>query len=754
MKMLKVITNVLFVTATMMTVVPVYAVELDADGNGLYDDAERKVLVDTFQRVCPSLKDTTFDADGDGKVTILEQTQGRHPLSMTIGQEVIKSGVQIPWGIDIFPEWLMCAYFQEDVQIGQVNEHLARGIRLRNAAQDDTSKTPQKTSDKSGIIFAENSGQHMSMLGERDARWNYRWCIFTFRIDGNTGNDEQTVLLDLNRGNGSYKSSPKIWYDKKAGLYIQYIGHNVDGLDKRIMNTSAIHTDGKTWNVVVCGIRYGQMYASVNGHVLTTSTPQPERFSGDMVYDTTTFLGRPQSGNASWAYDALVLGISEPSEAMVRKMTGWAAHRLNFADRLPKDHPYRYKRPVIDAEDFPYRYVHDNEKWLAWGQTLKGQTKRAHAGKPPVKVSGFERVFYDDFRAYRIEDSTSGKGDLWMGFGFNTAVGGSARLIKPNQKPDAYPYDAKNQKQTLSLVAQGDRWRGSAFYSVNDLGHGYTWMGPKIFRIRCMFPKLSKEEVAGGLFPAFWSYSTDWLFWRTGNRIENDWFEFDGLNPRWLNGVATHFHYAHVNNIFALNPKSYKRFKVNGTELTEERTGIPGGLYIWDGEYHTWEYVVDEDMFYINVTYKDENGNDKWVELCRCPTSPTYLQRMDLQLDYALKGKHGTPKDGARQDFVVDWIEVLQKSSQLNHVADAFASKPLLTGTPRVGQTVTCNPNIKDTTDIRYYWFADGYPLTYGMRNQWVITDDLAGKELRCMVKAVGARDQPEAWTAPVKISK
>ena len=104
MKMLKVITNVLFVTATMMTVVPVYAVELDADGNGLYDDAERKVLVDTFQRVCPSLKDTTFDADGDGKVTILEQTQGRHPLSMTIGQEVIKSGVQIPWGIDIFPE--------------------------------------------------------------------------------------------------------------------------------------------------------------------------------------------------------------------------------------------------------------------------------------------------------------------------------------------------------------------------------------------------------------------------------------------------------------------------------------------------------------------------------------------------------------------------------------------------------------------------------------------------------------------------
>jgi hypothetical protein len=601
-----------FITATTLI-----AAELDADGNGLYSDVERMALVNTFKQVCSSLQDADFDADKDDKVTVLEQTQGRHPLSMTIGNEVLASGVQIPWGVDIFSEWLTSAFFQEEAPTGSIAEFEPRGIRPRIATQENAAQQPVKSDFRDGIIFEENAGKYLQMPGERDARWNYRWCIFTFRIDGSTGTDDKTVLLEINRGNGSFKSSPKIWYDKQTGLNIQYVGLNTGGLDRRTMTTSNIHADGKTWNVVVCGIRYGQMYASVNGVALATQTPQPQRFSGDMAYDCDSYIGRPQKGNSQWAMDALVLGITEPSEAMVRKMTGWAAHRLNFADRLPADHPYRYKRPVVDSEDFPDRYVHDEEKWLAWGESLKGSAKREHAGQTPVAVPGFERVFYDDFRAKRVSDSMNGEGDLWMAPGFNTAVGGDAPLVPASKQPDVYPYDAANQKQILSLVKQGKKWRGSAFYSVNDMGYGYTWKGPKIFRIRCMFPKLSKDEVAGGLFPAFWSYDPDFIFWRTANRIENDWFEFDGINPRWLNGVATHYHYAHINNIFAKNPKSYKRFKVNGTELNEERTGVPGGMYIWDGEYHTWEFVVDEEMFYINVTIKDENGNDKWIELCR-----------------------------------------------------------------------------------------------------------------------------------------
>lgn len=114
----------------------------DSDNNGLYDDAERKVLLDEFLRVSPELtgiiKENSapvykaksknslifdentdvpagsatqadsgalnFDADGDGKVTILEMNKGHEPLSILMPPSFLASGVKIPWGIDIFPE--------------------------------------------------------------------------------------------------------------------------------------------------------------------------------------------------------------------------------------------------------------------------------------------------------------------------------------------------------------------------------------------------------------------------------------------------------------------------------------------------------------------------------------------------------------------------------------------------------------------------------------------------------------------------
>ena len=729
--------------------------QLDADQNGLYDDGERKVLLDEMQKICPEL-DGIFDADGDGKVTIEEQTAGRHPLSMIIPAARITSSLdKIPWAIDIFPEWITTAYLQEDVAEGAVAEHTVRGTRRNSPALQATVELqPKKVHARSGIEFAADSGQHFSMKGQRDARWNYRWCIFTFRIDGSSGTESITTLLDLNQGNSSSKSSPKIWYDKNSGLNIQYVGQNKGGRDKRVMTARNVIADGMTWNVVVCGIRYGQMYASVNGVALTTDEPQPDRFFGDWPHDTTSYLGdMSRKGNIAWAYDALVFGLTEPSEAMVRKMTGWAAHRLGVQANLPADHPYRKDRPVLDAEDFPYRYVHDNDKWMEWGPTLKDKTKtRINAGGPRLEPQGFERVFYDDFRSDRIKASTSGEGDLWLGPGFNIAVGGDAPLVTPGQKPVVYRHDSEKQQQILSLEKQGKkRWRGSAFYSVNDLVHGYSWEGPKVFRIRCMFPEYKNpKDVPGGLFPAFWSYGTEWMFWRTSNRIEVDWFEFDGQNGYWYNGLSTHLHYSHFrNNIFAKNPNSYKRFKLYSGELKEAKSKIPGGLFFWDGDFHTWEFVVDQDMTYVNVTIKDENGEDKWVEICRCQTAPTYLERLDLQLDYALKGKHGSPKE--REDFIVDWVEVLQKTDALKKLPEPFTAHPVLTGTVTAESTISCNANLEGITDIRYYWFSDGYPITYTVSNSLTISPEAVGTNIRCMVKAVGAINMPEAWSNTLK---
>ena len=725
---------------------------LDADGNGLYDDTERKAMLDEISKQCPNLK-IQFDVNKDGKVSIEEQTKGSHPISQLIPKDLItKSDKKIPWSINIFPEWIMTAYLQDDLQLGKVSLHSPRGNLKRDATQTKTELSPEKISDKGGLEFSANSGKHLQMPGVRNARWDYRWLIFNFRIDKNSGTATETILVDINKKRGSKNSSPKIWFSKVNGLNIQYIGNKTDGIDKRLMVSSNIIADGKTWNSVICGIRQGVMYASVNGVALSTEEKQADRFSTSMISSgnivkTFSYIGDSKNKeNMAWALDSLVFGITEPSEAMVRKLSGWAAHRLGTQKLLPKDHPYKNERPVLDAEDFPHRYVHNNEKWLEWRKTLTKSTTRVNAGGSRIPPKNFERVFYDDFRSKRLSDSTTGDGDLWTAPGFNTAVGASLPLLTPQQKPDVYPYDPATKKQTVSLAKSGDRWKASALYSINDMGQGYTWEGPKVFRIRCMFPKIPQKELTGGLFPAFWSYGTEWIYWRTSNRIECDWFEFDGKNGGWLNGIATHYHEPHVKNIFTLNNDKYDRAKVYGGDLKESKSKVPGGIYMWDGEYHTWEFIVEEDMTYINISKEDKDGNETWYELCRAKTAPTYLERMDIQVNYALHGKNGYPKS-ERQDFVIDYIEVMQKTQQLENVPSPFSARPELTGSLTTGSVIECNPNLKGITDIRYYWFADGYPLTYGTSNKYTITEADSGKEIRCMVKAAGALDMPEAWS-------
>ncbi|MGI6735691.1 MAG: hypothetical protein ACOX3C_05935 [Bacilli bacterium] len=84
--------------------------------------------------------------------------------------------------------------------------------------------------------------------------------------------------------------------------------------------------------------------------------------------------------------------------------------------------------------------------------------------------------------------------------------------------------------------------------------------------------------------------------------------------------------------------------------------------------FHTWEFVVDRSDDLRERDHPRPDGKDRWVEVCRTKTAPTYLERLDLQLDYALKAKEGLPKTNERQDFIVDWIEVLQKTTAIEAV--------------------------------------------------------------------------------------
>ncbi|MEI8666565.1 hypothetical protein P4S81_19745 [Pseudoalteromonas sp. B28] len=139
----------------------------DLDGNGLYDDFERNLLLDFLGNQYPEIK-ADYDTNNDGKVTVLEQTTGRLPLSLRIPKRAIDSTIKVTWALNLFPEWLMSAYFQEDTEIGNVINHSSRGTITANATQAKLSLQPSKTRKNNGVEFAENSGQYLIML--RSAR--------------------------------------------------------------------------------------------------------------------------------------------------------------------------------------------------------------------------------------------------------------------------------------------------------------------------------------------------------------------------------------------------------------------------------------------------------------------------------------------------------------------------------------------------------------------------------------------------------
>src|SRR5690606_26411797 len=119
---------------------------------------------------------------------------------------------------------------------------------------------------------------------------------------------------------------------------------------------------------------------------------------------------------------------------------------------------------------------------------------------------------------------------------------------------------------------------------------------------------------------------------------------------------------------------------------------VPGGMFIWDGQFHTWEFVIEQDMTYVNVTIPDENGKERWIEICRAPTASTYLQRLDLHINMALKNRYGAPKH--QEDVVVDFVEVEQKTEQLNAIPKPFTARPVLSGAATEGSTVTCDAKV------------------------------------------------------------
>jgi hypothetical protein len=677
------------------------------------------------------------------------------PAASAGASNVPKADLGEPWDLKSFPDMLATAFFQEDVSAGPVAVHKGRGIFPLEASQPVENLRPEKIADR-GVVFSGARNLHLRFRNVKDSLRLYRWCLTVTRLSKPTGGRAVAQIVSVNDGSSAQNCHPKITLDgaaAEARLQACWHGAAERGTVKAFLNSDGFAFDA--WNINLTYRRNGRLFSSLNGvdsgyvnDIVDWAWPSVEG-------GPESIIGGKRSANTEWGYDCIVLGQGELTEAMVRKLEGWAAWRVARQGALPAGHPYRLSRPVVDAEDVGLGYRFDEAAWLRWGSALRGSGTSARIGKPAEDRSDFQRVFYDAAGSKGPAASmlSSGSAPTWFAPGWNSAVGASAQLLPPTAKVKLYEQtaggaDGSGGVMTLSLKHQ-NKWFAPAIYTVNDAGQGHSWEGETIFRLRCRMS--SYDKVPGGFFPGFWSYALQPLFTRHLERIEIDFWELDGKNPIWLNGGSSHVHSASFPGVFGHLTKDAKRFKVWAGELTAARLGIEKDFTPWDGKWHTWEFAIEKEFTTLSVSV-DKSGREEMIELYRCPTPVEYLERRYVIVNYALRLEDGEPDRSISHDLQIASFEVLQKAEKLGSFALPFIALPIILGTPRLGQSLKCEHGLSPgITDIWYYWYADGCPRLVSPSPVFKPEAEDLGKTLRCMVKAVGAKGQPEAWSPELR---
>jgi hypothetical protein len=645
------------------------------------------------------------------------------------------------WSPLAFPEMIVNAWLQDDLPLGRVASHQARGIRGQAATQGDPERQPVKLEDGLGVEFAADRPISLTIPTEWDAVRLCRWSLIIFRVGPSDADTEPMTLLNINEGKYAGERVPWIRYRSDTrSVSVVYGGAQYGRPASIVVDSPGVVADGQTWNVHLQYRRNGRVFSRLNGEAEVVDTATGSLVYGDPSADQGGRIGEAGDRQPSWAYDSIIVGQSELSEALAEKMQAWAMWRVGRQADLPASSPYRVAPPQVDAEDQRTRYAFNPEEYAAWTAAVADkEAKFVNRGKPVPPEGDVVTVFRDDFRADSVYRHDSGPTSeyIWFGQGWNTSVGVSAFMLRPDQKPDLYIHDPIGKTLTLSLE-HADGWKSPAIYSVNASGQGRSWQ-KGIFEVRCKFP--SYEQVPGGFIPAFWSYSLEPLFWRTGERIEIDFIEPHGKNDMWMNGGNTHVHAGQIPGLFGHLAEDARAVKMWGGEMNRDTVGID--FHYWDGEFHTYTFRVDDDLTYLSIDGR---------ELFRVPTSRELKQRIYLILNFSLRVKDGEPDQTMRHDMIIDYVEVRQKRSDVEAFAAPFTARPRITGEATVGRTLTVEPNIEGIRDISYDWYRDGYPILGRNGASRTVRPGDAGGSLRCLVRAVGYKDHVEAWTDAIDI--
>ncbi len=519
-------------------------------------------------------------------------------------------------------EMIVKAWYQEDLADGPVASWTSSGVKPVAATQTDPLLQPTKLAGAAGVLFSAGTKQALTWAVDTDAHLLHRWWVAIARCPAATipaGASTNVVCINGVSGNGATRQ-PQVVFRPSLMTSKTSDSTGVIQVD------GSCSTDASVWNVIVGWRRGWETQACVNG-VNAPAAPllgwasnnvASASFMGDMITNLPTNV----------AIDCIIIGQGELTNAMIDKLAGWGMWRVGRQAELPLTHPYRNAAPT-GMED-PQRFAFDQaayDTWLSDTNTIR----YTHRGGPAPSRAGYVNVFVDNFSAMSVVDDLTG--------------GSTANWYAPTHLSNI---GAGGQTLTLRLYATaGGSWRTGAFSSINKNGQGRAW-GKGIFEMRAKFPLMSSPRP--GFFPAFWAYNLESLFWRTRNRLEYDFYEYDGLNGAFIN-TSAHVHSGTLAfsdpDILAVGVSK----KIAGYQIGPA-TGFPALIDIYDGQYHTWAFQIEDDFTYITI-----DG----LEVGRCPTSEELLQPKYIMVDWALRLSENPGDVTQTYDMTIDYIKVMQK---------------------------------------------------------------------------------------------
>ncbi|MFK0687653.1 hypothetical protein ACFX5Q_05530 [Mesorhizobium sp. IMUNJ 23033] len=632
------------------------------------------------------------------------------------------------WHPDLFPEMIVKSWYQEDLAEGEVSSWQSGGVKPVAAVQAEPSLCPTKLPNSRGVVFEKGTKQALTWPADNDAPYLHRWWLVIARCDSAANADANNVSVLCVNGaeGGSVHRQPRVCFRPSTGTFASQVD---DGKIKS--EEGKCSTDFGGWNVMV-GYRRGfVMQAVVNGvktagqtiYALAPNRMKSESFMGDVI--------NPM--RADVAIDCVIIGQSELDDSLIDMLMGWGMWRVGRQSALPSDHPYRQRPPSsVDANNKPARYAFDSVSWESWAGI--GNERYAHRGEAAPPIRGYTTVFFDDFDSNTVVDDSKGaQASIWYAPTSLANVGVDANAQRISGSPSSYVHDAASHTLALRLLHKG-RWRTGAFSSVNNNGQGRCW-GKGIFEIRARLPKIAAPRP--GFFPAFWAYGKEHLFWRTRNRLETDFWEYDGLNGAYIN-ISQHVHKPKLGYADPQIATGGVHRKIAGYQV-DPSNGFPATIDIYDGEFHTWYAQIEDDYSYFVI--------DGW-EVARVPTSPELAAKKYIMVDFAYDQNKGRaqPDPSQTYDMVIDYIKVRQTETDLARVPPGFSALPTLSGRASPSQALTVVPNVV-ASQIECLWYRDGVPIVGETGTSYELGSQDMGHKIRCHVRAVSVLDQPEAWT-------